>query len=142
MAQIDHHLLMALMNTTPDRIYFKDRESRFLLVNKAMREFHRFTEDSQILGKTDFDLFRIEHAKDAYNDEQHVLQTGEPIVGKVERENLPDGRITWVSTTKIPLRDNAGAITGTCGISRDVTDQHAQSEKLKEYSEALAEKQA
>src|ERR1700761_5626996 len=142
MAQIDHHLLLAPMNTTPDRIYFKDRESRFLLVNKAMREFHRFTEDSQILGKTDFDLFRLDHAKDAYNDEQQVLQTGEPIVGKLEYETLRDGRITWASTTKVPLRDGAGQIIGTCGISRDVTEQQAQAEKLKEYTEVLAEKQA
>ncbi len=142
MAQIDHHLLMALMNTTPDRIYFKDREGRFLLVNQALRDFHKVSDDSGIIGKTDFDLFLPEHAKDAYNDEQHVLTTGEPIVGKLERENLPDGRITWASTTKVPLRDGTGQIIGTCGISRDVTEQHAQSEKLKIYSEALAEKQA
>jgi sigma-B regulation protein RsbU (phosphoserine phosphatase) len=142
MAQIDHHLLMALMNTTPDRIYFKDRDGRFLLVNQAIRDFHNITDDSGILGKTDFDLFLPDHAKDAFNDEQTVLRTGEPIVGKLERESMPDGRVTWASTTKVPLRDGSGQIIGTCGISRDVTEEHHQSEKLKEYSDALAEKQA
>jgi len=142
MAQIDHHLLMALMNTTPDRIYFKDRESRFVLVNHAMLEFHHFSDNAEILGKTDFDLFLPEHAKEAMNDERFVVNTGEAIVGKLERENFPDGRITWCSTTKVPLRDGTGQIIGTCGISRDVTEQQAQSEKLKEYTEALAEKQA
>jgi sigma-B regulation protein RsbU (phosphoserine phosphatase) len=142
MAQIDHHLLMALMNTTPDRIYFKDRESRFLLGNQAMLDFHKFSSNAEILGKTDFDLFLPEHAKDAFNDEQFVLNTGEAIVGKLERENFPDGRVTWASTTKVPLRDGTGEIIGTCGISRDVTDQQAQSEKLKGYTDALAEKQA
>jgi len=142
MAQIDHHLLMALMDTTPDRIYFKDRDGRFLLVNQALKRFHNVPEDSQILGKTDFDLFLGEHAKEAFADEQHVVQTGEPIVGKLERENLPDGRITWASTTKVPLRDDNGRIIGTCGISRDVTDQHLQAQKLQEYANMLAEKQA
>lgn len=142
MAQIDHHLLMALMDTTPDRIYFKDREGRFLLVNQAMKEFHRVTSDSQIIGLTDFDFYLADHAKDAFSDEQRVLSTGEPIVSKLEREDLPDGRITWVSTTKVPMRDGSGKVIGTCGISRDVTAEHHQSEKLKEYTEALAGQQA
>ena len=64
MAPIDHHLLMALMDSTPDRIYFKDREGRFILVNRALKEFHHMKDDSEILGLTDFDLFLAEHAMD------------------------------------------------------------------------------
>jgi sigma-B regulation protein RsbU (phosphoserine phosphatase) len=142
MAQIDHHLLMALMDTTPDRIYFKDREGRFLSVNQAMREFLHISDEKDFKGRTDFDFFLPEHAKEAFADEQQVLSTGEPIVGKLERESLPDGRSTWVSTTKVPMRDESGQIIGTCGISRDVTEEHHQSEKLKEYTEALADQQA
>jgi sigma-B regulation protein RsbU (phosphoserine phosphatase) len=142
MAQIDHHLLMALMDTIPDRIYFKDREGRFLSVNRAMREFLNVSHEDDLKGRTDFDFFLPDHAKDAFADEQQVLATGVPIVGKLEREDLPDGRITWVSTTKVPMRDESGKIIGTCGISRDVTDEHRQSEKLKEYTQALADQQA
>ena len=141
MAQIDHQLLMALMDTIPDRIYIKDRQGHFLSVNRAMKEFHHITDDADILGRTDFDFFLPEHAKDAFADEQQVLATGQPIVGKLERENLPDGRITWVSTTKVPLHDPAGNIIGTCGISRDVTEEHLKTEQLSEYAQALADKQ-
>lgn len=142
MAKIDHQLLMALMDTIPDRIYFKDREGHFLLVNQAMKEMHHITDDAAILGLTDFDLFLPEHAEAAFADEQQVLSTGIPIVGKLEREDLPDGRVTWVSTTKVPLRDEDGAIVGTCGISRDVTEEHRKAEQLNEYTQELANKQA
>jgi len=141
MAQLDHQLFMALMDTIPDRIYFKDREGHFLSVNKALKAFHKLTDDSGIIGLTDFDLFLPEHAKDAFEDEQKVLATGVSMVGKLERENLPDGRITWASTTKVPLRDADGNIIGTCGISRDVTEEHDKAEQLSQYTKALAEKQ-
>jgi sigma-B regulation protein RsbU (phosphoserine phosphatase) len=142
MAEIDHHLLMALIDTVPDRIYFKDREGRFLSVNKAMRDFLHVIDDAGITGRTDFDFFLPEHARDAQADEQHVLATGESVVGKQELEILPDGRITWVSTTKVPMRDADGNIIGTCGISRDVTEAHQKAEQLNAYARALSEKQA
>lgn len=142
MTHIDHQLLLALMDTTPDRIYFKDREGHFLLVNRATKEFHRLRYDKSIEGLTDFDFFLPEHAQQAFDDEQQIIATGEPIVGKLERETLPDGRITWVSTTKVPMRDAHGTIIGTCGISRDITEEHHKAEKLNEYTQALADKQA
>jgi sigma-B regulation protein RsbU (phosphoserine phosphatase) len=142
MANIDHHLLMALMDTIPDRIYFKDRAGRFLSVNQAMREFMKVADEKAMLGRTDFDFFLPAHAQPAFNDEQWVIATGQPIVAKLEREDFPDGRVTWVSTTKVPMRDAKGDIIGTCGISRDVTEEHAKTERLELYAEALAEKQA
>ena len=142
MANIDHHLLMALMDTIPDRIYFKDREGRFLSVNQAMREFMKVDDEKAMLGRTDFDFFLPAHAQPAFNDEQWVIATGEPIIAKLEREDFADGRVTWVSTTKVPMRDAGGGIIGTCGISRDVTEEHAKAEQLQLYAEALAEKQA
>ncbi|HEV3271837.1 MAG TPA: SpoIIE family protein phosphatase [Candidatus Methylacidiphilales bacterium] len=141
MAQIDHHLLMALMDTIPDRIYFKDCQGRFISVNRATREFHRTLNEKEIEGLTDFDFFLPEHANQAFADEQQIITTGKPLVGKLEQEKHPDGRITWVSTTKVPTRDGSGKIIGICGISRDVTEEHLQSEKLKEYTDALAGQQ-
>jgi len=142
MAEIDHQLLMALMDTIPDRIYFKDREGRFISVNRAMKEFFHTADDSFFKGRTDFDLYLPEHAKAAFADEQQVLTTGQPLISKVEREDMPDGRVSWVSTTKVPMRDNAGNIMGTCGISRDITEEHRKAEQLNEYTQMLADKQA
>ena len=91
MAKIDHQLLMALMDTVPDRIYFKDREGRFLSVNKAMREFLQLGEDTPIEGRTDFDFFLPEHAQDAFADEQRVVATGQPMVGSRKRNTCRMG---------------------------------------------------
>lgn len=138
---LNQYLLAALMDTIPDRIYFKDRQGHFLSFSKAFLDFLNFTEPGQLRGKTDFDIFLPEHAQEAFDDEQEIIRTGRPIVGKIEKEVLPDGRIRWVSTTKVPLHDDSGAIIGTCGISRDITDEHAQAEKLREYTAALKENQ-
>ncbi|WP_269522857.1 PAS domain-containing protein [Coraliomargarita parva] len=114
-------LLQSLMDNIPDAIYFKDLESRFTKVNRAMAESYGFDRIS-ILGMTDFDLFTEEHARAAYEDEQAIIRTGKPIIGKVEKETYRDGHVTWVTTSKVPLCDNNGRIIGTMGISRSITD--------------------
>ena len=113
-----------LLNSTAERIYFKDLRSRFLLVSAgwmATAAPDRTVEE--IIGKTDFDVFSKEHAAAAFEDEQQIIRTGEAIVGKLERETFHNGTSPWVSTTKMPLRDERGQIIGTFGISRDVTAQ-------------------
>ncbi len=114
--------LRALLESVPDRIYFKDNRGAFIQVNPALARLYGFADPSQVIGKTDADLFTPEHANQARADEEEVLRTGRPIVGKMERETFPDGRTTWALTTKMPLRDESGAIVGTFGVSRDITE--------------------
>jgi diguanylate cyclase (GGDEF)-like protein/PAS domain S-box-containing protein len=114
-------LISLLMDNSTDRIYFKDRDSRFILVNRATAAFFGLSAPSQAAGKTDGDFFSDEHARQALHDEQQIVASGQPLVGIVEKETWPDGRETWVSTTKLPLRDRAGRVIGTFGISRDIT---------------------
>jgi diguanylate cyclase (GGDEF)-like protein/PAS domain S-box-containing protein len=113
-----------LLSSTEERVYFKDLESRFLLVSAGWLEAEGQGRSLQeVIGKTDFDMFSRSHAAEAFEDEQRIIRTGEPIVGKVERETFHDRPGAWVATTKLPLRDAHGRIIGTFGISRDVTAQ-------------------
>jgi PAS domain S-box-containing protein len=114
-------LLEMMLANLPDLIYFKDRHSRFVRYSRAFREFLRLDETQILTGKTDFDLFTEAHARPAYEDEQTIIRTGQPIIGKLEKETHNDGRVTWALTTKMPWRDQDGNIIGTFGISKDIT---------------------
>jgi PAS domain S-box-containing protein len=117
----ERHLLRCLMESIPDNIYFKDRASRFLRISRAMADALGLPDAAEAVGKTDFDIFTEEHARPAYEDEQEVIRTGQPVIGKEEKETWADGHVRWVSTTKVPLRDDDGRVIGTLGISRDIT---------------------
>ncbi|MGH9405954.1 MAG: PAS domain-containing protein, partial [Terriglobia bacterium] len=123
-------LLDALMDNVPDALYFKDRESRFIRINKAHAENFGLREPSEAEGKSDFDFFSQEHAQAAFADEQAIISSGQPIIDKEEKETWRDRQDTWVCTTKLPLHTRDGTLLGTVGISRDVTRQKIAQQAL------------
>lgn len=128
----ERHLLRSLIDCLPDSIYFKDKESRFVRVNKALASRLGLDNPEEALGKTDFDFFSQEHAKEAFADEREVMKTGKPLLNKEEKESWEDGRVAWVSTTKMPLLDSDGKVIGTFGVSRDTTDQKEAREAIRD----------
>lgn len=127
----ERDLVQTLLENIPDRIYFKDRRSRFTRINHALTQLFQLGRPDDAYGKTDADFYGDEHAKEALEDERRVMETGEPIINKIEKEELSSGRRSWSLTSKLPLRDRSGRIIGTCGISREITE-------LKEMEEQLA----
>ena len=123
-------LLEALMETIPDDIYFKDRKGRFLRINRAKAGRSGLTDPREAIGKTDADFFQSEHADASLAQEREIMEHETPLIDQVERLVWPDGHISWVSATKIPLRDLTGQIIGTVGISRDITLHHDTEEAL------------
>jgi PAS domain S-box-containing protein len=134
-------LFNSLISTIPDKLYFKDRQSRFVQINESMAKYFGLKSASEAVGKSDFDIFSEKHARQAFEDEQRIMATGEPLIGVEESETWPDGRVTWVSTTKVPLRDAEGRINGLVGISRDITErktleaQYLQSQKMEAFGQ-------
>lgn len=130
------NLLQTMLDNMPDPIYFKDRQSRFVYYSKAFTKHFNVKDPADLKGKSDFDFFTEEHARRAFEDEQQIIQTGQPIIGKLEKETHKDGRVTWCLSTKMPWRDRDGNIIGTFGMSRDVTELVMLQQRLA-YEEQL-----
>jgi two-component system sensor histidine kinase/response regulator len=135
----ERDLLEALMDNVPDAIYFKDAESRFTRINREHARWLGLKDPKDALGKTDFDFYTKEHARDAYADEQEIVKTGQPLVNKVEKTERPDGYNIWNSTTKVPIKRENGHVIGIVGISRDITDLRNTEDALRKSEEALRE---
>jgi PAS domain S-box-containing protein len=114
-------LLQMMLDHMPDHIYFKDSQSRFIRNSRSQARALGLSDPADAIGKSDFDFFP--HAQLSYEAEQEIIRSGKPMVDVEEQVVWPDGRETWVSTTKMPLLDQAGQIIGTFGISRDITER-------------------
>ena len=133
----DRHFFQAMMNNIPDTIYFKDVNSRFTAINKEKCKQMGIKNPEEALGKTDFDYFDKDFAEAAFNDEQKIIETGVPLISKIEKRKDADGQCRWVLVTKVPVKDSENRITGIVGISRDITHIKEVEEKLEKITDEL-----
>ena len=119
----ERELLEVFLEHIPDNVYFKDRDSRFVCISRAMADYFGLAGPEQALGKTDSDIFSSGHADQALADEQEIMRTGQSKIGLEEKETWPDGHESWALTTKVPLKNRYGKIIGTMGISHNITDR-------------------
>ena len=132
---IERDLLQALMDNIPDTIYFKDTDSRFTRINRAQVNVLGIAAPEEAIGKTDFDFFQnAELVQSFYNEEQRIIETGQPLINRIEFNPSPDGKPRWFSATKVPIRNPDGRMIGIVGISRDITEQK-QAEEARHESE-------
>ena len=129
-------LMQTFMENIPDAVYFKDAQGRFLRVNKAQAERLRLENPKEAVGKTDFDFFEKENARVVREEELEVIRSGQISV-KEQAKVFTNGRKTWVSGTKVPLRDDEGEIIGVFGITRDITERKMAEEQLEAFTAQL-----
>lgn len=118
----EQFLINALMNNITDHVYFKDLQSKFIRTNRSHALSFGLNDPQQVIGKTDFDFFAEDAARQAFEDEQKIILTGQP-VRKEEKLTRKDHSDAWFSAIKMPLRDGSGKTIGTFGISRDITSR-------------------
>lgn len=123
-AELSRKLLKLLMQNISDNIYFKDKDSRFILMSDFMARRMGGKSWVDFIGKSDFDIFSPEHAQPAFEDEQNIMHSGIPMLSVEEREVHPSGQITWVSSSKWPIPCAVESEpAGSWGISKDITAQ-------------------
>ncbi|MBW8780410.1 MAG: response regulator [Verrucomicrobia bacterium] len=136
----ERELWQALLDNSPDHIYFKDTHSRFIKCSKAQALLFGVADPEELVGKTDFDFFDEVHARSAFKDEQEIIRTGRPLIGKEEHEVWQNDRgETWALTTKMPFYNKEGQIIGTFGISKNITERKQAEIALKAAKEAAEE---
>jgi two-component system, sensor histidine kinase and response regulator len=131
----ERDLLRTLMNHFPDAIYVKDTASRFLRLNPAAARTLGIQDPTEALGKTDFDFFPEQLARQFFADEQQVITTGEPLLNRLEPQSEDEADGIWWLTSTAPVRDATGAVVGLVGSGRDVTER-LRTEKALQESEA------
>jgi diguanylate cyclase (GGDEF)-like protein/PAS domain S-box-containing protein len=118
----EEFLFRALMESTADSIYFKDRHCRLLRVSRKMAKDLGYSDPAELTGKTDVDLFGEQFGRRTRLDDTSIMETGRPIIGVVESRRVEGGRTNWTLTTKLPLYGDDGEIIGLVGITREINE--------------------
>jgi len=128
----DSILLRTLMDSTSDYIFFKDRQSRIIRTNRPHAQLLGITDPKEAIGKTDFDFFPEQDAQRFYEEEQRIMESGQPVIAREWPIPGKEGQTVWVSESKIPFTDETGNVTGLVGIARDITDRKQTAEALRQ----------
>ncbi len=139
-AMEEKDLFRTLINYLPDNIFFKNRESRFVLANEATAAKMGVPTPSDLIGSKDDHFFSPEMSAISRQEELDIMESGEPITNRIHAEGWKSGRRTWSKVSKFPWYDSAGRVKGTVGISSDVTELIESRQRFQRLSEQLDER--
>lgn len=128
-------LLRSVLDAVPVRIFWKDRDSRYLGCNPLFAQDAGKASPDELIGKLDSDMGWADQADLYRADDCRVMESGEKKLNFEEPQTTPDGNTIYLSTSKVPLRDQQGAVFGILGIYDDVTARRQTENQLKESEE-------
>ena len=123
-AQNDRTLwLEAMIDEVPDYLYFKDRNSRFVVANRAIVSDNLREGIDSLEGLSDFDIHPEHVARGFFNTEQEIIRTGKAMLDMEELIRDSSGTLKWLLTSKLPVHNASGDVIGIVGIARDITER-------------------
>ena len=128
-------ILRALIDNVPDFMYVKDAQSRFVVANASLARSMSRRPD-ELLQKTDFDFFPKELAETYFRDEQAVIRSKQALFNREEESVDSQGNTICLLTTKVPLLDRSGEVTGIAGVGRDITARQKAEREMQRAREA------
>ncbi|MBI4741455.1 MAG: PAS domain S-box protein [Betaproteobacteria bacterium] len=129
------NLLKAIIDTSPMRVFWKDKNLRYLGCNPAFARDAGMGSPDDLVGKDDFQMGWVAQADLYRADDRRVMESGVPVLSYDEPQTTPGGRLIWLRTSKVPLRDESGATIGVLGIYEDVTEHKRAEKALRDESE-------
>jgi len=127
--------LQLILDNIPQRVFWKDRDFRFLGCNKPFAGDAGLSHPREIIGKDDFDMPWSAAAHSYCEDDRRVMDTGMPQLRFEEPRPKPDGTISWLRTSKVPLHDREGRVIGMLGVYEDITEQKQAEQALRASEE-------
>ncbi|WP_157278179.1 hybrid sensor histidine kinase/response regulator [Methyloversatilis thermotolerans] len=133
------NLLQTIIDTAPVRVFWKDRNLRYLGCNPLFARDAGMQSPAELMGKDDFAMGWAAQADRYRADDQRVMASGQSILNYEEPQTTPDGRTIWLRTSKVPLRDADGQVIGVLGIYDDITASKQAALELEQYRSHLEE---
>ena len=131
-------ILESVLDIMPSRVFWKDRNYIYGGCNKLFASDAGFENESEIIGKNDYDLVWKKSETEFYRAiDERVMSSGKPELGIVEPQKRSDGKEVWLETNKAPIIGKNGEVIGIIGTYHDVTDRVQSEIKLKDYTKQL-----
>jgi len=130
-----HRLLMTVIECIPVRVFWKDRQSRYLGCNTLFANDGGKSMPLELTGKDDFSMTWKDQAELYRADDQAVMDSGIPRIGFEEPQTTPEGNTIWLKTSKVPLRNSSNKVIGLLGIYDDITAEKVNTEALRQAEE-------
>jgi len=133
-----HRLLETLINVLPCRIFVRDREHRFRLINEEYRRSLTELDSEDIIGKRFADFVEDSRVRTIADEDEAIMRTGVPVLRRIEFDTSPVDQGKWLSVSKVPLRNSLGKIEGIVGVAFDISAQKEAEARVRATSQELA----